>query len=314
MRCLTLAAEMHRVGWDVAFAVSPETGETVPVLPKSGFRVIYLEDAADPDDCVAAAGPDWDVVLVDQYALGPGYETELRRIASAVAIIDDLMRPHDCDLLIDTTHGRIKTDYVGLVPDDAVFACGSEYALLRPDFSDLRAESLARRDGRAAERLLISLGFTDVGAITGSALQKILPVFPGRIDVVLGRNAPSHPDVDAIMREVSRVKLHVDSAEIAYLMKDADLAIGAGGTTSWERCCLGLPTLLFTLADNQRDNAAMLSAAGAVRRVDLETLADSVRTLVADHDVRQTMTEASASICDGAGASRVRTLLEELVG
>ena len=96
-------------------------------------------------------------------------------------------------------------------------------------------------------------------------------------------------------------------------MTQADLAIGAGGTTSWERCALGLPTLLFVLADNQRDIAQALQTAGAVQVVDLENVAAVLAALTGDPAQVQTMGRAAAAICDGAGVARVRTLLEEIV-
>lgn len=312
MRCLTLANEMAAAGWEIAFATSRESGETVPALLRSPHRVIALDDLADPTACLAAAGQDWDVALVDQYALDPSYETALRAIAGSIAVIDDLLRPHDCDLLVDMTHGRTAAEYQGLVPAHAALACGTEYAMLRPEFARLRPGSLARRDARPAERLLISLGLTDVGGITSKVLEKTVAIFPGRIDVILGANAPSRAMAEAMAEAEDRVKLHIDTPDMATLMAEADLAIGAGGTTSWERCCLGLPTLLFTLADNQCEVAAMLAQAGAIQRVDLDTVAGVLATLVDTPDQHQKMAEDAAKICDGSGTTRVRMKLDAL--
>jgi UDP-2,4-diacetamido-2,4,6-trideoxy-beta-L-altropyranose hydrolase len=331
MRCLTLADVMAGQGWRVAFAATPETGETVPALVRSGVPVIPLDDPRDATECVARAGPGWDAVLVDQYALGPDYETALRTIAGRVAVIDDLLRPHDCDLLVDPTHGRKAAEYAGLVPAHAVLGCGPDYALLRPEFARLRPDSLARRDGGSVRKLLISLGLTDVGGITGQVLERVLPVFDGQIDVVLGAGAESRPRIEELVGQTpspsggersqaaaqtgtshARVTLHVDTPDVADLMAGADLAIGAGGTSSWERCALGLPTLQFVLADNQRDVAAGLEASGAARTVTRETLGAALTALRGDGTALQGMAEAAAGVCDGTGSARVVDLLAQL--
>jgi len=87
-------------------------------------------------------------------------------------------------------------------------------------------------------------------------------------------------------------------------MLDADLAIGAGGSTSWERCCLGLPTLLYVLAENQRKIAESLEALGAVKIVD--NLNENLQNLLNNFSLWQAMSEKAQIICDGAGVKRIK--------
>ena len=96
----------------------------------------------------------------------------------------------------------------------------------------------------------------------------------------------------------------IDADNISRLMLDADLAIGAGGSTSWERCCLGLPTLLYVLAENQRKIAESLEKLGAVKIVD--NLNENLQNLLNNFTLWQTMSEKAQIICDGAGVKRIK--------
>jgi spore coat polysaccharide biosynthesis predicted glycosyltransferase SpsG len=90
---------------------------------------------------------------------------------------------------------------------------------------------------------------------------------------------------------------------MAQLMFEADLAVGAGGSTSWERCCLGLPTLLYVTADNQKEIAKNLEKLGAVRIVD--SLKDDLQAILNDFNLWQNMSKQSKNICDGLGVQKV---------
>ena len=106
----------------------------------------------------------------------------------------------------------------------------------------------------------------------------------------------------------SRMELHIDPPNMAQLMTNADMAIGAGGTTSWERCCLGLPTVLVVLADNQRLICEKLGRAGAARPItgvtdaNLVEITHFVIELSNDENSRGKMIRSAAKIVDGRGA------------
>jgi spore coat polysaccharide biosynthesis predicted glycosyltransferase SpsG len=139
------------------------------------------------------------------------------------------------------------------------------------------------------------------------------------LDVVVGAAAPSLARLRAIAAADPRVVLHVDAQDMPALTAAADFAIGAGGSSSWERCCLGLPSITLVLADNQRANALALEAAGATLALEAgaadfgDTLRAAVGSLVQDGDRRQAMSRAAAALCDGAGADRVAERLLTLV-
>jgi spore coat polysaccharide biosynthesis predicted glycosyltransferase SpsG len=167
-------------------------------------------------------------------------------------------------------------------------------------------------DAPPVRRILISLGLTDVRGITGRVVDLMLPlVGDAALDVVLGAGAPSLPRLRDLATTEPRLALHVDSQDMPQLTLRADLAVGAGGSTSWERCVLALPTLLLVLAANQREASATLAAADAVLALDVAdpdfdtAFTAALTRLLADPLLRDRLSAASAAVCDGRGAARV---------
>jgi UDP-2,4-diacetamido-2,4,6-trideoxy-beta-L-altropyranose hydrolase len=306
MRCLTLADTLNEAGWRCALAVRPGTFDTVPGLAQSGHDTFALDEPAPSEPAALAAR--WpqgcDLLVADHYGRDAAWELA----------IDDLAdREHDCDVLLDQNLGRKADDYEGLVPPTCRLLMGPEYALLRPQFAAARAAALARRKGRSeVERILMNLGATDPQNATGMVLEGIKRSgIKADLDVVLGAGAPHLEEVRALAENLPQpTRVHVDARDVAPLMAAADLAIGAAGTSSWERCCLGLPSLLVVIADNQRTAAAALEAAGAARLVgwhadcDAVAVAAQISSLVAAPEARARMSARAAEVCDGRGSLR----------
>ena len=297
MRCLSLATALAEVGADCRFHCAPGSAETVPALAASGHEV------AGPD---LGAEADW--LVVDHYGLDAEYETGARRLAERVLVIDDLAnRPHDCDLLLDQTPGRDASAYDGFVPEGCAVLAGPDFALLRPAFAARRDAALARHceSEGVAQKLLIACGSSDPANLTSRALDAAEDL-DLETTAVLGAAAPH---LESVRARCGR--LLVEPEDMAGLMVDADIAIGAGGTSSLERCCLGLPSLIAVIADNQTDNAAALAARGAACDLgpasDLtrENLAKQLAELAGDDRARGAMARAAATLCDGLGARRV---------
>jgi len=297
MRCLTLARALRGQGAEVAFV---RTADTESILAR------FAPDVALADDTAGA-----DLVVLDSYRMDAAREAQWRGLAVRLAVIDDLARPHDADLVLDPSFGRVESDYAA-----PVVLTGPAYALVRPEFTARRAAALARR-GEPARRCLVSLGLTDVGGITGRAAQA-LAGSGLTLDVVVGAGAPSLPTLQALATE-GLVMLHVDTADMAGLIERADLCVGAGGSSVWERACLGLPTVTLILADNQRDMAMKLDEAGATLALDARwpglerRLAEAVERLVRSDGLRAGLSATSAALCDGLGADRAATALMALV-
>jgi UDP-2,4-diacetamido-2,4,6-trideoxy-beta-L-altropyranose hydrolase len=256
-----------------------------------------------------AESPSFDALAIDHYGLGA---EDHRRLATArpTLIIDDLAnRPLAADLVLDSGPSRQAEDYAGFVPPGTRLLIGPAYAPVRPEFAALREDALRRRVGPSrVRRLLVSMGLTDVGGVTAQVVNRVLPALDEvELDVVLGAGAPSLPALRDLAQNDPRILLHVDTSDMARLTLDADAAIGAGGSTTWERCVLALPTLQVTLADNQREAATAVGAAGAALVVDgLGTVFDQAAgRLLGDPVLRRNLSRAAADLCDGQGASRV---------
>jgi len=296
MRCLTLADALREQGAKCFFVCREHPGNLLKYIRRRGFEACSLpvargceagdrtsaetypahaawlgtdweNDAQQTRDMLGNSAIDW--LIVDHYALEERWERKLRPACSRLMVIDDLAdRPHDCDLLLDQNLGREPADYATLVPDNSKILAGPKYALLRPGFAALRQHSLDRRATPHLKRLLITMGGSDKDNATGKVLDALkLCSLPSdcHITIVMGANAPSLDLVRAVAEKMPWItEVKVDVNDMARLMADSDLAIGAAGTTALERCCLGLPSLTTVLADNQRDGAAALESSGSV--------------------------------------------------
>jgi len=317
MRCLTLAQCFRDNGWNCAFVGAEATYDSVAALPSSGVQFIAVEgkQASDPQSLIAAISGGCDLVVLDHYGLDQAYETACRDWAAKILVIDDLAaRPHDCDFLLDQSPGGEDEDYLQYVPPGCKLLIGSKFALLRKQFSNARDKAIERRKDTSCNRLVIAAGLTDPTNVTEAALDAAKEVgnFEA-VDVILGGAAPG---LQAVREKISQmqglVRLHVDVADIASLLAQADLSIGAAGVSCLERCCLGLPGIAVVTAENQRRNAQALVRSKAsivveddVRESLSRTLAIELRRLMSSPEERNRISKAAAELADGQGAHRV---------
>jgi UDP-2,4-diacetamido-2,4,6-trideoxy-beta-L-altropyranose hydrolase len=272
---------------------------------------IALTEGVAPATHIEAAESGCDLLVADHYGLGAEFETACRQFAGRIMTIDDLPnRDHDCDLLLDQTFGRDPQDYDDHIPAHADRLCGSAYALLDARFRSAHLDrAAARHKGRL--RILVSMGATDPDDATSVVLDGIARAgLDADIDVVLGRAAPH---LDRVRRATaalpSKATVHAGTNDMAGLMSSADIAVGAAGVTAWERCCVGLPTIMVTLFGNQRDVARNLSDAGAALSLDREkfsatAISDALKALANDAGARNAMARRAGLIADGLGARR----------
>lgn len=321
MRCLTLARALAAQGAAIAFAANPAAQGVLTAFGARDITIFPVSDDLAEAVPAAAAWADgfhatW--VLIDHYRLNSTQEAALKG-PRRLAVFDDLAdRPHpDAHLLIDPSYGRTAQDYSGLVPEGAPVLAGPSYAAVRAEFAACRSSALhRRREGGHLKRLHISLGLTDVEGITGRVARALGPAFPELIlDVILGDMAPSLPTLREAAKADAALRLHVNSHAMAELMSHADIAVGAGGSSTWERAVLGLPTVTVVLAENQRAMALAMARDGLVLATDAADgdfearLVEAVRRLVDDSALRRHLCEASAALCDGRGAERAAEAL-----
>jgi UDP-2,4-diacetamido-2,4,6-trideoxy-beta-L-altropyranose hydrolase len=337
MRCLTLADALRDRGVACSFITRILPGHMADRIDERGFAVLLLPAPsgavpAGPPAHAAWAGVDWeqdaeqtravlegddtDWLVLDHYAFDARWEEQVRAGATKLMVIDDLAdRPHLADLLLDQTFGRGDKDYAGLIPGAATCLLGPRYALLRPEFTERHATALADRAGRKPRHILISMGGVDVADATSRILTAMKTAsLPSdtRITVVMGRSAPALQRVRDLAATLPwQTEVVIDVSDMPHLMADADLAVGAAGMTTWERCCLGLPTIIMETAANQSAIARNVIAAGAALDPGPLHAAEFAETLRTSLEMAMSpaclagLSGKAAAICDGLGTQRV---------
>ena len=310
MRCRTLARELQRRGTAVTFLCRRQPGGLIGLLEQE-FRVLALPeqplaaceglegrdlygawlgcsqdtDAAQCLQALAEAGitsARW--LVADHYGLDARWEAQLLAgLAGADAdpkllVIDDLAdRPHQADLLLDQNFFGKATEqrYQGLVPPQCRQLLGPHYALLGPEYAQLHPLVPPRTELR---RVLVFFGGVDPANLTGRALEALMdPALADlAVDVVLGLQSPHRHAVEQLVARRPHTTLHSPLPSLAGLIARADLAIGAGGATTWERACLGLASLVTPIAANQQEGAEALERQGLVFVVPYQSFARSL--------------------------------------
>lgn len=254
--------------------------------------------------------PDW--LVLDHYGLGAAWVRRLRDAAARVLVIDDLAdREHEGDLLLDSNwHEQGADRYRGRWPQGRPMLLGPAHALLRPEFAQARA-ALRTRDGQL-RRVVVAFGGSDPAGATAPCVDGLHAAFPGlQLDVVVGAASAQAAELAQRWAANAAVQVSVGAQDIAARLAAADLFIGAGGTMTWERACLGLPGITLPIADNQHALCRRLHDAG--EGIDIgpwhagavDALLAALRTLREHPQRLQAMGQALARRCDGQGAARV---------
>lgn len=330
LRGLTLAAELAARGAAVHFVCQDLPGELSARIRDEGHGCSLiparLPAAADADATAAALGGAVDALVVDHYGLDATWEVAMAPRARHLIALDDLAnRPHRVHALLDQNLGREPGHYDPWLPASALRWIGPRWALLRPAFAAARPDSLARRADGRLRRLLVTMGGADpqdasartLAALASAVRQGACPA-DLQVQVVLGPLADSHARVQAAA-EALPLDVQVLRAvpDMAPLLAEADLVVGAAGGSAWERCCLGVPTLLLVLADNQRPGTAALVQAGAALSLgapdDLDRALPAALAQATAPGALGALSEAAAALCDGAGAARTADELCQLI-
>lgn len=349
MRCRTLARQLRRNGADVLLICRQQPGDLIALLeqefavlalpelflrgmkhsesPSSDARQLYRtwlgctqdQDASESLAILAEAGlpsPDW--LVVDHYGLDVCWQQHfLGGLASTshtrLLVIDDLAdRQHIADILLDQNFfaGITHQRYQGLLLKKSIQLLGPKYALLSSEYAILHSLLPARTTLR---RILIFFGGVDADNATSWALKALMdPHFAHlEVDIVLGHHAPHRVCVAELVTHRPLTTLHEPLPCLAGLMARADLAIGAGGSTTWERACLGLPSIVLTLSANQSAiNQALASekliiSLGESAMEESTSLHDALLMLLNNSGRYHSLSRATRLLADGLGAQRV---------
>lgn len=351
MRCLTLADALSEIGATCLFICRAHPGNLLTTVSQRGYQVVELPAACQLGEvgnriaevrngCEKWLGAEWstdadqtlsalpkkkiDWLVVDHYAIDARWERRIAKGCKRILIVDDLAnREHHCNLLVDQNLGRSCSDYDGLVNQECTVLVGTGYAMIRPEFAKLRTYSLRRRDPPSLKHLLVAMGGMDKDNVTSKVLTALrnsfLPV-DLRISVVIGSRAPSLGQVYFYAKQLpSEVQVLVDVTDMAQLIGECDLAIGAAGSSSWERCTLGLPTIILVLAKNQESSARALVEAGAAVLIESVErpnvgLRQALARISGDPNLLLHMSKQASQLCDGGGITRVCQRLLALAG
>lgn len=341
MRCLTLATELQQRGHNCRFICREHLGHLSDFIADKGFAVdllpasasdtdtsdlswnthapwlgvLWQEDAEQTESLLKEQPVDW--LIVDHYALDTNWEQQLSAVTSKIMVIDDLAdRDHLCHLLLDQTYGRSKEDYKTRAPEHCQVLCGSQFALLRPEFAHWREYSLKRRQQPELKQLLVNMGGVDKDNVTGQVLDALreseLPL-DCRIVVVMGATAPW---LEQVRQQAETLRWHIEIrvgvSNMAQLMAYSDLAIGAAGATSWERCCLGLPSIMIVLAENQKKIAFKLAESQTALIMQSTFKNSDLTNLIYTAQINQrTLVQNTQAVCDGQGVMRVAEQLDK---
>ncbi len=323
-RCLALAGQLARRGCECIFVTRNRSGWAQDRIEAAGHQAVVLVD-----DSVGAGGASrwldvsWQIdarqtlealdpvvpsaVVVDQYGLDHRWEKAVATTLKVPMLVIDGVgnRSHHCEILVDPTYGGAghKRRFEGLVPSDAEVLAGVQYALLRREFEQV-LDIADRREGDV-QRLLIAFGGGDSSGAAAMAAEAVSPL--GVSTTVVAGGAASEIDV---LRQICEGREHlelvVDTDQMAWLMADADLAVGAAGTMMWERAFLGLPAVVVTISSHQRRIATHVETTGAIRyaghvdQVTEERLREHLETLIGQPQTLRQMSEASRQLMGNA--------------
>ncbi|MBV4459660.1 UDP-2,4-diacetamido-2,4,6-trideoxy-beta-L-altropyranose hydrolase [Pseudomonas sp. COR58] len=329
-RCLPLARVLRAQGSHVAFACRRLPGHRLEALRAEGFETFALPErypGEDPHQAIESMLPwqadidalaaqleghaafDW--IIADHYGLDHHWQTAARRWAPRIAAVDDLAtRRYSVDLLLNQNLSGLHEDYRPLLPAHCRTLLGPRYAMLREEFScppiDIKP---------VARRVLVNFGGFDAARQTHHAMLALADFSELDVDFVAGADNPAWTQMQALAETRPNWRLHSFVSDFHRRMTEADLFIGAGGGTSWERAALGLPTICIAVSNNQQANGEVMAAAGAHvfmgarEQVSVEQLRQAVGFVVSNPYLRQGLAERSRKLVDGRGALRVAAAL-----
>lgn len=335
-RCLTLANKLKALtNADCLFVMRNHNGNGQKQVLDAGFEAALLpldfepdyfcgdyaqwigtserNDAEDTRQAIQAWQPaKIDLLVVDHYGLSLVWERHVKAVTSKLFVIDDLVNRNHCgDFLLDQTCGRRPEEYHDLTPDGMRFFTGEKYCLLRDEFFQFREAALPRRsECTKPRRLVMNFGSTDPHNHTGQLLTLVETIalkFDLMLSVIVGKHCPHLATIkQQCQRMAVPCELLIDCQHVAQVLASSDIAIGAAGASTWERCMLGLPTLLIQTASNQSEVIHRVTQRGAAismsDNLTAEQLEEALRLLF---DNYSEYSEAAAALVDGSGLAEI---------
>ena len=313
MRCLSIAKAFALRGYESLFLIADERAKAL--VENNGFQTICLgTEWTDMESelslflqVVRAQQPE--MILIDSYYVTGKY---LRTISQEckTAYIDDMnLERYDVNAIINyNIYARVYNYswYIGT----------KTKLILHPKFTPLRDEfkSCPKHAMRAVTDILVSAGGSDPEKITEKLIAEVCPVFPDvKFHVIVGTLNPRLDDIKKLADEKENAVIHINEKHMSDLMENCDIAISAAGTTLYELCACGTPTITYTLADNQIvaaeqfDAQGIMLSAGDCREDDEFSgrVKMLLRKLIEDNRLRVELSTRMQELVDGKGAERI---------
>lgn len=332
IRCLTLANVLRQRGVLCSFVCRDHEGNIAAKIYDSGFKLFLLAkpndlgiltaseakydrwlgsswqvDAEETNKILRAIQPEW--LVVDHYSIDVKWEKALAKNYKNLMVIDDIAdRDHCCDILLDQNlFLDMKRRYGKRVPSQCLQLLGPKYALLQNEYSQLREKPKARNS--STKNLLIFFGGSDQSNLTELAFLAAHSFGSefSSINVVMPSASPFYHRVKKLIKPIKNANLYCDLPSLAPLMLEADIGMGAGGATNWERFCLGLPSLVITLAENQKQvnqdlhQMGLIELIGDSETVEIEQIKSAINSILSRGDLAD-WSDRCMLECSGDGA------------
>jgi UDP-2,4-diacetamido-2,4,6-trideoxy-beta-L-altropyranose hydrolase len=339
MRCLTLANELCSKGAEVTFISRDLKGNMGPIITKAGFDLILLPGIREGDSFYEWYSKNWkldqeetkgvlnnlnyriDLLIVDHYGLDKRWEKALTNSTKKLMVIDDLAdRTHHCDILLDQNYYyNYETRYNHLLSQHCTTLLGPKYVLLRPEFREAR-RVLKYRNG-VVTKILVFFGGSDPTNETLKAIKAISGIDRPdiEVDVVVGTSNPNKDHIKTYCEKRPNIFYYCQVSNMAELMVNADLAVGAGGTSTWERCYLGLPSLTIITADNQIELAYAIDNYGATinlgpsLNITVKSLTQEIKSIIDNRDTLMKMSKKAMELV-GSTVERDSSVVNIIMG
>lgn len=312
-RCLNLAEEVKEKGHDVIFLCRNLPGNIISLIQEKQIKVLLTETLSPVYDttlqetralteAVLLEKPDF--IILDHYELGEEWEQIVKGFGIPILVIEDGIRAHDCQFVLNQNIGaEAKGTYKKAF-------LGPEYALLS---RKMRNTTVPKRSFDKVQNVIIFFGGTDPQRDT----LKVLSFLKDRelnfdLHVVAGKTNPDISEIKKIIRNWKSTELHVQTPHMNLLLAQADIFIGAGGITTWERCYFGLPSICIAVAENQIKIAEHLAKKevqiylGTSQEVTNESFMEGFEDLLKNREARVKLSKNSLDL-------RISGKLTELV-
>ena len=334
MRCLTLAQELKNNFDKVIFLTRKDSDYFMKTITENGFEVFLLpaqtikppknlHELNDYSDIIknliTTYTKNKNYLLIDHYEVDSDFESSLKNTFEKIFVIDDLAnRKHNCDLLIDQNYYRdLNHRYEKLIPNGAITLLGPKYAIIRPEFRRINKKTIKKNS--QIKKILVSFGGSDPTNECKKALDALCSIESSQFEIIVVAGIYNHKfeQLQKLYEKYSHIKIFRHVNDLSRLMLDSDLFIGAGGTTTWERLYMGLPSIVTIISDDQKESTELLSDTkhvinlGLAKYVETKTYVQAIQK--SSPDLLYSMSLNNQKLVDGNGCSRIKKQIIELI-